>query len=116
MRQLNVKSKMLPPKAISLEQLPHLIPRAVAADFAVCHRRTLARAEMLGQLTPIRRGQNISYRRDQFLQWLGIELPEPALVSVAKRKTKGHRFATSPKVATGRKIRGKRGFLIQPDR
>ena len=72
-RKPNVKTRLLFETPIRLEQLPVLVPRAVAADFAVVSVRTLMRAERDGKLTPIRRGdQAVSYRRDEFLKFLGI--------------------------------------------
>ena len=68
-----MKTRLLLERPIQREELPVLIPRGVAADFAVCSKRTLIRAERDGKLTPVRRGnQSVSYRRGEFLKFLGI--------------------------------------------
>jgi hypothetical protein len=73
-KEANVKTRNLLKKAIGIEQLPVLVPRAVAADFGILSKRTLIRAEQDGRLTPIRRGsQAVSYRREELLRFLGIE-------------------------------------------
>jgi len=72
-KKLRPKTRALLERAISVEQLPPLIPRPVAADFIPCSVRTLIREEKAGRLNPIRRGQNISYERSAFLAWLGIQ-------------------------------------------
>jgi hypothetical protein len=64
---------MLLDRAIRIEQLPHRVPRAVAADFAVVSKRTLLRAEKAGKLTPHRYGQSVAYDRTEFLRFCGIE-------------------------------------------
>ena len=69
-----MKSRFLLERPIEVSQLPPLIPRPTAADFALLSRKTLIRAEQKGQLTPIRRGdQNVSYERSQFLRFLGLQ-------------------------------------------
>jgi hypothetical protein len=73
MRKPNVKTKMLLGKAVRLEQLPHRIPRAVAADFLVISTRTLLRAEKAGKLRPYKYGQSWAYDRAEFLRYCGIE-------------------------------------------
>jgi hypothetical protein len=103
-KKMNPKTKLLPPRAISIEQLPYIVPRPVAADFVPCHRRTLARAEMLGQLTPVRRGtQNVGYLKTEFLSWLGLKSPEPvsvAPVRVTRKDRKSGRFTASQKTVS----------------
>jgi hypothetical protein len=74
MRKDDPKTRNLLERPIELSQLPPLIPRPVGAKFAVLSPKTLARAEREGKLTPIRRGKtNVSYDREEFLRWLGIE-------------------------------------------
>jgi hypothetical protein len=73
MRKPNVKTTMLLDTAIRVEQLPHRVPRAVAADFAVVSTRTLLRAEKAGKLTPHKYGQSWAYDRAEFLRFCGIE-------------------------------------------
>ena len=50
-----------------------IIPRSIAADYALVSIRTLQRAEKKGYLTPIRRGrQGIAYKREELLRLVGI--------------------------------------------
>jgi hypothetical protein len=60
-------------KAITVEQLPPLVPRPLAADFALLTIRTLARAEERGELRPIKRNaRSVSYRKEDLLAYLGL--------------------------------------------
>ena len=79
MRRQNPKLRVLLDKPVEIWQLPPLIPRSIAAAFALLSVRTLVRNEKGGGLTPIRCGpQSVYYERGQFLKWLGIEPSEPA--------------------------------------
>jgi hypothetical protein len=71
-KKLRPKTRALLDRSIEIQQLPVAVPRGVGADFVPCSVRTLIRAEKLGQLTPIRRGQNVSYLREEFLRWVGL--------------------------------------------
>jgi hypothetical protein len=60
--------------AIGVEQLPPLVSRPLAADFALVNVRTLIRAERKGLLSPIKRNaRTVSYRKAELLKFLGIE-------------------------------------------
>ena len=60
-------------QAISVEQLPPLVPRPLAADFSLLTIRTLARAEERGELRPIKRNaRSVSYRKEDLLAYLGL--------------------------------------------
>jgi hypothetical protein len=72
-KQLNMMLNMLRPNAITVAQLPPLVPRPLAAVFGLVSRRTLWRAEIDGQLTPVRRGNSVSYKKEQLLKFLGIK-------------------------------------------
>jgi hypothetical protein len=82
--RLNLQINMLQPqKAITVEQIPEFVPRPLASVFGFISKRTLLRAERDGKLTPIRRGvQNVLYRKDELLKFLGI----PAAASKAQKK------------------------------
>lgn len=72
-KRVRPKTRLLLERAIEVSMLPPLVARGIAADFVPCSIRTLIRAEKLGQLTAIRRGQqNVSYERSQFLRWVGL--------------------------------------------
>jgi hypothetical protein len=74
-KKASVKSRNLLTRPIEISMLRPFIPRPIAADFAVCSRKTLIRAEQKGQLIPIRRGdQSVCYERSAFLKFLGIKI------------------------------------------
>ena len=72
MRKPKLKTSKVLKVAISVEQLPPLVPRGLAADFALVNERTLIRAERKGLLSPIKRNlRTVSYRKDELLKYLG---------------------------------------------
>ena len=77
-------------QAISVEQLPPLVPRPLAADFSLLTIRTLARAEERGELRAIKRNKrSVSYRKEDLLAYLGL------IASSEKKPTKRHRAAAT---------------------
>ena len=74
MTRLGPTTKRVLKTAIRIEQLPELIARPLAADFACVNPRTLMRAERRGELTPIKRNRKtVCYRKSDLLEFLGIE-------------------------------------------
>jgi hypothetical protein len=72
-KQRSKKSRMLLARPVETSQLPEIIPRWVAANYALVSIRTLQRFEKKGYLTPIRRGlQGIAYKREELLRLVGI--------------------------------------------
>jgi hypothetical protein len=64
-------------RPIEAWQLPLRIPRALAAEFAGVHPRTLVRAERRGLLKAYYRNSRVVlYDRAELLHFLGIELKE----------------------------------------
>jgi hypothetical protein len=85
-QKLNLQLSMLQPQAITVEMLPPLVPRPVAAVFGLISKRTLQRAELAGRLTPVRRGaQNVSYKKEELLKFLGIGAPPVTAAAKASR-------------------------------
>ena len=73
MKKANPKTRNLLEKAITIDQLPAVVPRPVAADFSVLSKRSSIRAEKEGRLKPIRRGpQSVGYLKEDFLRFLGL--------------------------------------------
>jgi hypothetical protein len=74
MRKARSKTSRVLKVGIKVEQLPALVPRSLAADFALLTERTLLRAERKGLLSPIKRNlRTVSYRKEELLKFLGIE-------------------------------------------
>lgn len=72
-KRASKKSRMLLARPVETAQLPPIVPRSVAADYALVSVRTLQRFERKGYLTPIRRGlQGIVYKREELLRLVGI--------------------------------------------
>ena len=59
-------------RAIRTEQLPPIVSRTLAAEFALCSRRTLIRAEG-SKLKPILVGGTVHYTKANLLKFLGID-------------------------------------------
>jgi hypothetical protein len=73
MRKPKYKTTKVLREAIRIEQLPPMVPRPLAADFALLSVRTLIRAEKEGLLHPKKRNrQSVSYDKDELLAFLGI--------------------------------------------
>jgi hypothetical protein len=77
----NVKLKMLRAlegRPLEVDDLPAYPSRGICSAFALVSKRSLARAELLGELTAYKIGRDTCYERSQFLQWVGIPVPAPA--------------------------------------
>jgi hypothetical protein len=72
----NVKHRPPPslPEALSVSQLPAIIPRPIAARFIPVTTRTLRRYERQGLLVPIRRNARvIGYEKQAFLKFVFVK-------------------------------------------
>jgi len=73
MRSPSFKTRRVQERAITVEQLPPLVPRWLAVAFSLMTVRTLQRAEELGLLVPIKRNsRSVSYRKENLLAYLGL--------------------------------------------
>lgn len=64
--------KKLRDRAIRVEQLPPVVSRRLAADFACCSTRFLMRSEGT-KLKPIIVGGTVHYAKKNLLKFLGID-------------------------------------------
>jgi hypothetical protein len=79
------KNNLLVERALTVEELPPLVPRPLAAKFGFMSTRTLKNHEApKGPLNPIKRNaRSVSYLKEELLAFLGIS--EPAKLPKGRR-------------------------------
>ena len=81
MRKPRLKTTKILKEAIQIEQLPPMVPRPLACDFALLSARTFIRAEEKGLLRAFKGSSKqapVSYRKAELLRYLGIVDEKPA--------------------------------------
>ena len=79
------KNNLLVERALTVEELPPVVPRTLAAKFGFMSTRTLKNQEApKGPLNPIKRNaRSVSYLKEELLAFLGIS--EPAKLPKGRR-------------------------------
>jgi hypothetical protein len=78
-------------RAITVEDLPPMVPRKLAAQFGLVTPRTLKNHEFpKGPLHPIRRNsRSVAYRKEEILEFFGIIEPKPQPQPKRRRRAMG---------------------------
>jgi hypothetical protein len=81
------KSSPLNEKAITIEELPVLVPRTLAARFSALTPKTLKNHEWpRGPLHAVRRNSRVvSYHKSELLSFLGLVEPAPKRSPIRKK-------------------------------